>query len=148
MKVLLGIDDSPFSEAAVDHVKGSAWPKGTKFVVLSASAPIFFGPGESVSGDAIDRLMAEQEEYHKEIAERAASRLREAGLTAEARMVVGDPRAALQDTARSENSDLVIVGSHGRTGIKKLLLGSVASHIVTHAPCSVLVVRKRATHGG
>jgi len=148
MKVLVGIDDSPCSEAAVDHVKGSAWPKGTKFLVLSASEPTFFGPGESVAGDTIDRLMAEQEKYHREIAERAVGRLREAGLTAEPRMVVGDPRAALLDAARSENTDLVVVGSHGRTGIKKLLLGSVASHIVTHAPCSVLVVRMGVAHGG
>jgi len=142
MKVLIGIDDSPHSDAVVDHVTGSAWPKATKFVVLSAAAPIFLGAGEAAAGDAIGRLIGQQEEYHREIAERAAGRLREAGLTAEARMVSEDPRAALLNAARSEHSDLVIVGSHGRTGIKKLLLGSVASHVVTHAPCSVLVVRK------
>jgi nucleotide-binding universal stress UspA family protein len=133
MKVLIGVDDSPYSDAAIGHVTGAAWPKATKFIVLSAVAPIFLEPGEAVAGDAISRLMEQQEKYHMEIAERAATRLRNAGLSAEARMVVGDPRAALIDAARSEHSDLVIVGSHGRTGIKKFLLGSVASHVVrTH----------------
>jgi nucleotide-binding universal stress UspA family protein len=40
-------------------------------------------------------------------------------------------------------ADLVVVGSHGRTGLAKLVLGSVASHVVTHAPCSVLVVKMK-----
>jgi universal stress protein A len=56
-------------------------------------------------------------------------------------MVQGDPRDALVETARQDRVDLIIVGSHGRTGLSKLLLGSVASHVVSHAPCNVLVVK-------
>lgn len=148
MKVLIGVDDSPYSDAAIRHATGAAWPKATRFLVVSAAAPIFIGPGEVTAADSIGRLMEEQEKYHKEIAERAATRLREAGLTADARMVLGDPRTALLDAARSEHADLIVVGSHGRTGVKKLLLGSVASHVVTHAPCSVLVVREGGTRHG
>jgi nucleotide-binding universal stress UspA family protein len=55
--------------------------------------------------------------------------------------VRGDPREAIVEAARKTGADLVVVGSHGRTGIGKLVLGSVASHVVTHAPCSVLVVK-------
>jgi nucleotide-binding universal stress UspA family protein len=47
----------------------------------------------------------------------------------------------LEETVAVEHADLLVVGSHGRTGIKKLLLGSVASHVVAHAPCPVLVVK-------
>ncbi len=141
MNVLIGVDDSSHSDAAVTYVIRATWPKAAKFIVLSAVAPIFTGPGEATSADAITRLLKEQEGYHEELAKKAAARLREAGLTAEARMVVGDPRVALMDEARAGHANLIIVGSHGRTGIKKLLLGSVASHVVTHAPCSVLVVR-------
>jgi nucleotide-binding universal stress UspA family protein len=143
MKILIGVDDSPQSDVVIDRVKESAWPKATNFVVLSAAAPVFLGADEALAGDAIGRLMEQQKQYHGGIAERAAGRLRESGLTAEARMVVADPRAALLDVARSEYVDLIVVGSHGRTGIKKLLLGSVATHVVTHAPCSVLVVRAK-----
>ena len=141
MKVLIGVDDSPHSIAAIGYVARATWPKTAKFLVLSSVSPIFVGPGENVATDAIGQLMEDQEKYHREIAKGAAARLKEAGLTAEARMVVGDPRATLLDTAAKERADLIVVGSHGRTGIKKLLLGSVASHVVTHASCSVLVVR-------
>jgi universal stress protein A len=48
------------------------------------------------------------------------------------------------DEARREKADLIVVGSHGRSGMAKLLLGSVAAHVVSHAPCSVLVVRPPA----
>ncbi len=141
MNVLIGVDDSPHSVAAIGYVARATWPKTAKFLVLSAVSPIFVGPGEAEAADAIARLLKDQEKYHKEIAKRAAGRLKDAGLAAEARMVIGDPRATLLDTAAKEHADLIVVGSHGRTGIKKLLLGSVASHVVTHAPCSVLVVR-------
>jgi nucleotide-binding universal stress UspA family protein len=53
----------------------------------------------------------------------------------------GDPRDAIVRVAEREHADLVIVGSHGRTGLPKLLMGSVASYVVTHAPCPVLVVK-------
>jgi len=47
----------------------------------------------------------------------------------------------LVDVARREGIDLLVVGSHGRTGLGKLLMGSVAAHVVGHAGCNVLVVR-------
>src|SRR6476646_4088527 len=119
MKVLLGVDDSPCSDEAILYVSEATWPKGTKVTVLSAAAPIFVGPGEVAASDAIGRLLEEQEKYHEEIAKRAAARLREAGMSADARAVVGDPRAALIEAARAGHVDLVVVGSHGRTGIQK-----------------------------
>ncbi len=143
MKVLIGVDDSSHSTDAVSYVLDATWSKASQFVVLSAVEPIFVGPGEAAPSDAIARLMEEQEKYHQEIAQREAARLREEGLTADTRVVVSDPRTALLEAARSLPADLIVVGSHGRTGIQKLLLGSVASHIVTHAPCSVLVVRRK-----
>ena len=142
MNVLIGVDDSAYSRAAVAWVKGASWPKGTRFVVLSASPPVFVGPGEAAAPGGVAELIAQEEKLHREIAEKAAAELRSAGLSAEGRAVLADPRAALEDGARKERADLVVVGSHGRSGITKLLLGSVATHIVTHAPCSVLVVKR------
>jgi len=142
MKVLIGLDDSRCSEAVLERVTAMPWPEDTTFQVISSVPPIFVGPGEAASTDAVGLLLQEQERYHLEIANRGRDRLRQAGLHAEAKMVVQDPRSALLDAARASNAGLIIVGSHGRTGIQKLLIGSVASHVVTHAPCSVLVVRE------
>jgi len=57
-------------------------------------------------------------------------------------VLAGDPRQTLLDVAQSERADLIVVGSHGRSGLAKMMLGSVSSHVVTHAPCSVLVVKQ------
>jgi nucleotide-binding universal stress UspA family protein len=147
MKVLVGVDESVHSAAVIRYITRASWPKNAKFLVLSAATPVF-GPGETGAWDAISELMQQQEKYHRSISARASARLRSAGLAAEARAVIADPRAALINAAKTKRVALVIVGSHGRTGVKKLLLGSVASHVVTHAPCSVLVVRGgRARHG-
>jgi len=141
MKVLIGVDSSSFSEDAVQHVIDSPWPKDTTFLVVSVVPQIFIGPGEAVAPRAVTELIEQQQQFHKEVAESTARRLVSAGLKAVARTPYGDPRAMLEEAARSERADLMIVGSHGRSGIQKLLLGSVAAHVVAHAPCPVLVVR-------
>jgi nucleotide-binding universal stress UspA family protein len=144
MNVLIGIDDSPFSRAAIEHVKSLSWPAGTKFLVVSASAPVFVGPGEAAAPGAIAELIEQQEKFHRGLADRSAADLKSAGLSVTAKMVPADPRGALIDEAKRMSADLVVVGSHGRSGLTKLLLGSVATHVVTHAPCSVLVVKHKA----
>lgn len=142
MKILLGIDDSPHSKAALEYVKTTAWPKGTQVIALSAAAPVFVGPGEAAAPMVIEQINAGQLAYHRSLAEAAASELRAAGLHAEGRWPVADPRHALLEAAAGEKADLIVLGSHGRSGISKLLIGSVASHVVTHAHCNVLVVKK------
>lgn len=144
MNVLVGVDDSPFSRAALDYVKRLSWSSNTEFLVVSACPPVFIGPGEAVAADAIMELNRQQERYHRETAEKGASELQAAKLRARPRMLSGDPRHVLVDEAREFKADLMVVGSHGRSGVAKLLLGSVASHVVSHAPCSVLVVRMPA----
>jgi nucleotide-binding universal stress UspA family protein len=78
----------------------------------------------------------------REIAEAARSRAAGEGLEAEAVFVpLADPAAAIVRQAGEFHADLVIVGSHGLTGIARWMIGSVAEKVVRHAPCSVLVVR-------
>ena len=144
MKILIGVDDSPFSTAALAYVKDAAWPSGSQFAVVSACSPIGIGPGEMASPGPIAEMNQQQEQYHKEVAQKAAKVLTDAGFKATARMELGDPRSVLIEAARREKADLLVIGSHGRSGMAKLLLGSVASHVIGHAPCSVLVVKRPA----
>ena len=142
MNVIVGVDSSTFSDAAIRHVCEGVWPKGASFLVISAVEPVFIAPGEALAPQAIANYITQQEEFYKRVAEEAAARLRRTGLDARGIMKRGDPRIVLEETARSERADLVVVGSHGRSGIKRLFLGSVAAHVVTHAPCPVLVVKE------
>jgi nucleotide-binding universal stress UspA family protein len=57
-------------------------------------------------------------------------------------VVAGDARDAILETAEALNADLIVMGTHGRRGIPRLVLGSTADHVVRRAPCPVLTVRK------
>ena len=145
MKILIGVDDSAHSKAALEYVKKMQWPAGTKVVVLSAiGSPVLAhtmvdagGMSWIQSAEQVDHQQAE------ELTSRVERELRAAGLVTEARVTPGDPGEMLVETARGWGADLLVVGSHGRTGLGRLLMGSVASHVVTHAPCNVLVVKTK-----
>jgi nucleotide-binding universal stress UspA family protein len=74
--------------------------------------------------------------------EPAAERLRQAGFEVDCRVREGDPAAVITEMAESEGADVVVMGTHGHSGLKHLLLGSTAQRVVQHAPCAVLTVRK------
>ena len=147
MKVLIGIDDSPHSKAALEYACRMRWPLNTSFIVLSA-APVevvAYSLVETAGPGVTQEVSQERLIAHEELAARVERELRLAGLTTVGMVERGDPRDVIVRVAGRERADLVIVGSHGRTGLTKLLLGSVASHVVTHAPCAVLVVKRPET---
>jgi nucleotide-binding universal stress UspA family protein len=86
-------------------------------------------------------LVAEAQQQCAEIAERCAQQLRITCKTVRAEAVTDDPRPAIVAAATREAADLIVVGSQGRSGLQRLLLGSVSHYVVNHAPCSVLVVK-------
>lgn len=143
MKILIGVDDSPHSRAAVAFVRKMPWPKESSIQVLSVVRPMVaayaeaFVPAPPYVGEANQ----EADRFHQEIAAAAERDLQGTGLRTQARILRGDPRTELVEAARSERADLLVVGSHGRTGMAKLVMGSVASYVAAHAPCSVMVVK-------
>jgi nucleotide-binding universal stress UspA family protein len=143
MKILIGVDDSPHSNAALDFVKSMRWPSGTQVVVLSVSRPAVVAYSMVDAGPVswIQEVEQEQKRESQELVSRVEQDLRKNGFQTKAQVVSGDPREVIVQTATDERVDLIVVGSHGRTGLTKLLMGSVASHVVTHAPCSVMVAR-------
>ena len=144
MKIIIGVDDSPHSKAALDFVRKMRWPLNTRFIVLSA-APlevVAYTLVEAGGPSVIQEIQQELVKTHEELAARVERELQSAGLTTVSRVERGDPREGIVHAAETERADLVVVGSHGRTGLPKLLLGSVASYVVTHAPCSVVVVKQ------
>ncbi|HKQ56979.1 MAG TPA: universal stress protein [Candidatus Eisenbacteria bacterium] len=143
MKIVIGVDDSPHSRAAVEWVRGMAWPAGSSMVVVSVVKPAVpvYADVYVPAPTHIQQMSDDMMRFHQEIASAAERELRNTGLATEARVLIGDPRTELVETARAVGAGLVVVGSHGRTGLARLLMGSVASHVVAHAPCSVMVVK-------
>jgi nucleotide-binding universal stress UspA family protein len=63
----------------------------------------------------------------------------------EVQVVTGDPADVIVHFAQERGADLIVMGSHGHTGLRHLLLGSVAEKVLRHAPCPVLIVRHTCT---
>ena len=92
------------------------------------------------AGDLAGQLGAESDAAQTSIDMAIADALgAEPSVEIEQRLVEGDPGEAI--VGECEGADLVVVGSHGRTGITAALLGSVSRHVVSHAPCPVVVVK-------
>jgi nucleotide-binding universal stress UspA family protein len=91
-------------------------------------------------------LSAEQRAFGEEIADELNHlSLPDAGVHAERRLEEGDPAEVILRVARETNSDWIVLGSHGRTGLGRLLMGSVAEQILRKAGCPVLTVKSPAS---
>jgi nucleotide-binding universal stress UspA family protein len=145
MKILLAIDGSEYSAAAVEAVATRPWPSGTMVRVLNAMEPIVPPAAELWydAGGNLERARQELTTHAEQLTAGVAETLRASGLSVETAILNGDPRSAIVDEAERWSADLIVIGTHGYTGIKRWLLGSVAQAVVSHAPCSVLVVRKK-----
>jgi nucleotide-binding universal stress UspA family protein len=140
MKILVGLDDSKFSEAALNAILAQFRPQDTQVRVLHVLQPITFSAPPQMSA----RYAPELEELGKQahaLVERAVKTLRAAGFQAECAVEKGDIRLRIIDAAAEWNADLIVLGSHGRSAIPRLLLGSVAEFVARNAGCSVEIVR-------
>ena len=79
---------------------------------------------------------------HDQLAREMTAELQAAGLSAEADRREGDAATEILAAASASNADLIVMGTRGRTGLARLVLGSVARNVLQHASCSVLVVRE------
>lgn len=114
------------AELVIVHVLNPASPMGPEGFVT----PKMYDDMETVirrsAGKRLDALLA---------------KATKAGARARGLLLNGLPDAAVVQAAKSERSDLVLLGTHGRTGWKRLLMGSVASRVIASSPCPVLTVR-------
>ncbi len=152
--IVLADDGSPSARAAEALL--TEWPifSGLPITVLAVAADGYpYAEGFSTAGVAewaISYAPTTDELQRSVRAEAAAAaeRLCRANFTAEAQTRVGDPAHEIIALARDLDAGLVVVGTRGQTGLRRLLLGSVARKVVLHATCSVLVVRDDTSVSG
>ena len=136
--VLVPIDFSQDSEHAVDSAVGLAQQFQSRLTLLHA---IYIPEAAEVN------LAAYMDKIRSEADQSMAARLKRvqgAGIAADAVTVIGAPSQAIVDTARDLHADLIVMGTHGRTGLRHMLIGSVAERVVRLAPCPVMVVPREA----
>ena len=133
--ILVPLDFSPFSDAALEEAMRLA----SKFEATVHLLHVFTLQNQPESGS----LEAERAEERSQL-DAAASKFRASGHTAETVWREGDPGPQVILAATQTHADLIVLGSSGRSGWKRLLLGSVAEYVVRNATCNVLVVRHAA----
>ncbi len=133
-RLLLPVDGSRFSREATARALSLAEAGATLLVVSVLDAP----PGFVTEVPEVARdLLYNLEMLVTEVAREAAHR----GIPWQTRMVVGPAARTIVELAAAWEAGLIVMGSHGRTGLKRLLMGSVTERVVGQAPCPVLVVK-------
>jgi|tagenome__1003787_1003787.scaffolds.fasta_scaffold20963562_2 nucleotide-binding universal stress UspA family protein len=139
--IVVGTDGSPTADVAVQRAAALAKLTGARVELVSGyrhdnAAALSAGAG-MYAGDMT-------EEARKEAAgclEETAAKLRSDGLEVETHCMRGDPANSLIDVAETTHADLIVIGSKGMHGGRRLMLGNVPNKVSHHAPCSVMIVR-------
>lgn len=151
MKILLATDGSDCSIEAAHSVARRPWPNGTVFKILCVeelmilNGQIAFSPLSPIyPASLLEELTTQARDRANSAVETARDILRRAGMKVpdDHAMPVGEPRGVILDTAKTWGADLIVLGSHGRRGLDRFLMGSVAESVAIHAHCSVEVIRK------
>lgn len=134
-RIIVATDGSRYSKAAAEKAIDFAKSYGGEIKAVSVVdvPPEFYAEAP----DAVEDMVEKMKGFVGDIKALAES----SGVKAEGFVGEGDAYRVITDLAEKEEADVIIVGSHGRTGMKRLLMGSVAEKIIGYAPCPVLVAR-------
>lgn len=145
MRILLAIDESSASMAAIREVRKRAWPSSTVVRVLHVVEK-FVPPAAQLWYDAGGSLIRSKDEvlrHYEEIADQVAEDLRARGLETETVVCEGNPHKDIVENAFEWRADLIVVGSHCYTAVRRFFLGSVAQSVVNRARCPIEIVPER-----
>lgn len=143
MKILIAVEDKKYADVIVKLVNENVWSDELEFAVLHAVEPLYVG---AISGYPADVLVSYNEERHRagrSLVLSVGTALRQAFPVAKIseEVIDGKPKEVIIERARSWPAELIVVGSHGRSGLDKFLLGSVSMSVLSAAPCSVLIAK-------
>jgi nucleotide-binding universal stress UspA family protein len=144
-KILVPLDFSPASDHALQYARRLGTDAGSSLHLLHViedrmlvgpwTTEVYLGELPRIRESLIRDAEARIREY--------ASGIMKAGVEITTEILIGSPAHAIVESASAPDVDLIVMGTHGRTGVVHFLLGSVAERVVRHAPCPVLVVRER-----
>ncbi|MEM9087701.1 MAG: universal stress protein [Cyanobacteria bacterium P01_F01_bin.53] len=157
-KILVGLDDAETCDTLFEKALMLARCTGANLLLISVISPIdsFSPPILASSGKSYNLPNTDQSvwsvyrDIHQEYIDKARERLSHFVKRAQAAHIetdyvqrVGSPGHAICEQAKASDADVILVGSHGRSGLSELWLGSVSNYVLHHAPCSVCVIREQ-----
>lgn len=154
MKILLAVDGSSHGEEAAREAARRRWPAGSEVRVVYVVEPTP-RPAPEMWAGSYDEYFAEMNRWRRsqalqalEAATRILDEREDKTLKVTAEVLEGQPKRRIPEEAGAWGADLVVVGSHGYGFWNRLILGSVSQAVVSHAPCSVEIVRRREDREG
>ena len=149
MKILLAVDGSADSDAAIEEVLHRPWPPQSEVKVITAfDSPVTVGIEPWAAPlTHFDQLEAVVRATAEAVITGAVEKLSitEASLKVSSEAIKGPPRQVIIEEAERWGADLIMMGSRGLGAWNRLVLGSISSAVVHHAPCSVEIVRKKGS---
>ena len=148
-KILVGIDGSDKSVEAADYSLSIAKNTNAQLIILNVleTEPWYYGKNayEWASPDELNKVYEKEKAKIQKILDNIQEKAKTVGIESKTKILMiprtEDTVKPILKYAEDEEIDLIVVGTRGRTGIKKMLLGSVASGVVTYAHCPVIVVK-------
>ena len=138
---LVPIDFSEYANQALEYAIGLASKLSARVTLLHVIQPLPLG-GVDMSVTPPYTYLQDLEAELTSSMQAYLERVTAAGLEGEIVVLHGVPFQEILETAKTQQVDLIVMGTHGRTGFQHLLLGSVAEKVVRLAPCPVLIVRE------
>ena len=140
-RIVVPTDFSECSEGAWALAKRVAGSLGSELVLAHVLVePVAYGD-PSIAADTTVELFEQGRKWVEDEIEKWASAARAAGITVRTIVRTGLAQEEIVTLATDESAELIIIGTHGRTGLNRLLLGSIADRVIRFAPCPVLTVR-------
>jgi nucleotide-binding universal stress UspA family protein len=133
MRILLAVDGSGSSDAVIREAASRPWPAGAEFNIVTVVDPFFFTRAPALLEEAKKSTLQGLKDQAKSLVD--------AGWNVSENIILDNPRHALPRAAKAWKADLILLGSHGRGTVGRLLLGSTAQAVLRHAECSVEIVR-------
>ncbi len=144
-RILVATDGSTLSKKAVNNAISLAALTGAELVAMKVVAryPMsYFEGGMSISPSEVARIEKQWSDDGQAVAQAVVEAAKKKGVKAKAVIARSDLVAeSIISTAKKQKCDLIVMASHGRKGIKRLLLGSETQHVLTHSTVPVLVLR-------
>jgi nucleotide-binding universal stress UspA family protein len=145
MKILLAIDKSEYGRAALRMVGTQHDPSKHQIRILTVLEPLIplaYTETPMVYGPRLDAMLRDRTKSAKSLLDRAATELRDKGFSVTTALREGDTRREIVQEAEKWRAKLIVVGSHSRKGMTRMVLGSVSEYVARHAHCSVEIVRR------
>jgi nucleotide-binding universal stress UspA family protein len=142
--ILVATDFGEHAERATQYAVELARRLEARVCLVHAYTLPILGP-PSLSGSYLGALAEQLEKDARRELDAALERHKTPGVHLSGLVKQSDPRQAVIEAARDLDADLVVLGTHGRHGLKRVVMGSVAEFVVRHAPCPVLAVRQKGS---